>query len=156
MTKSNRPSLFALLGDKKGSSIVEMFEKTQAAGEVRLIPAGSYRCLVDDVQVSEAKTGTPSVRLTLVVDDGEQKGTRLWHRLWLTAAAMPMTKRDLAKLEITRLDDLSFHPGTVVAADVGVETGDDGVERNVIKMFEVVGRLGDPIEDPEFGQEDDE
>ncbi len=66
---------------------------------------------------------------------------------------MPMTKRDLAKLGIDGLGDLSFHPGTVVAAQVIVEDDDNGAERNRVSVFDVVGRIGDPTEDPAFGEE---
>lgn len=148
-----RKNLVSLLGDSKASEVMKLFDQAQAAGEARSIPEGAYRLRVDKVDFHAAKNGTASVRLSLVVDEGELKGSRIWHQLWLTQAAMEYTKRDLAKLGITNLNDLSIHPGTVIAASVKTEADDNGGERSRVQSFDVVGRIADPSEDPEFGEE---
>lgn len=153
MSRKPKKSLVDLLGAENTSKLADLFNRTQAAADLRVIPAGAYRCLISDVRYYEAKNGTSAIRITLEVDEGEHKGARLWLPLWLTEAAMPMTKRDLGKLGINDLNDLSFHPGTVVAAHVIVEDDDNGAERNRVSVFDVVGRIGDPTEDPAFGEE---
>ncbi|MGB1885124.1 MAG: hypothetical protein ACPHUF_14565, partial [Gammaproteobacteria bacterium] len=39
-------------------------------------------------------------KLTFRVLEGEHEGRQFWHDVWLTAAALPMAKHDLAKLGI--------------------------------------------------------
>ena len=153
MSRKSKKSLVDLLGAEKTSKLADLFDRTQAATDFCVIPAGAYRCLISDVSYYEAKNGTSAIRITFEVDEGEHKGARLWHPLWLTVLAMPMTKRDLGKLGINDLKDLSFYPGTVVAAQVIVEDDDNGAERNRVSVFDVVGRIDDPTEDPAFGDE---
>jgi hypothetical protein len=90
--------------------------------------------------------------LTFTVDDGEHKGRKLWHTAWLTPAALPMTKRDLAKLGVTSLDMLErpLPTGFVCDVKVVVRADDDGTERNRVATFDVVEILADPTADDDF------
>jgi hypothetical protein len=85
----------------------KLWDQTEAAGEMGPIPAGEYTArIVDGDLASSLSKGTPSYRLTFEVLEGPYAGRRLWHDSWLTAAALPGSKRDLAKLGITSLEQL--------------------------------------------------
>ena len=68
-------------------------------------------------------------------------GRQFWHDLWLTPAALPMTKRDLGKLGVTRLEQLEqpLPHGIRCKVKLARRRGDDGVEYNHVRSFEVVG-----------------
>ena len=55
---------------------------------------------------SSKSKATPGYKLTFKVVDGEHAGRQFWHDCWLTAAALPQTKRDLAKIGVTSLEQL--------------------------------------------------
>ena len=42
--------------------------------------------------------------------DGDFQGRKLWLDCWLTPAALPQSKRDLAKLSVERIQDLAREP----------------------------------------------
>jgi hypothetical protein len=99
-----------------------------------------------------SKSGNPGYSLAFTVSDGEHKGRKVWHTAWLTPAAMPMTKRDLAKLGVTSLDMLEqpLPAGFVCSVKVALRVDDDGVERNRVVSFNVVELLNDPTADADF------
>ena len=73
--------------------------------------------------------------------DGDFQGRKLWLDCWLTPAALPQSKRDLAKLGITSPAQMEqplpkwirCHVTAVVRRD------DDGIERNKVQNFDAVG-----------------
>jgi hypothetical protein len=86
------------------------WDAAQAAPDFAPLPAGEYRARIIRGELFNAKTGTPGYKLTFEVTEGEHAGRRFWHDLWLTPAALPMTKRDAAKLGVTSLDQLLQKP----------------------------------------------
>lgn len=128
----------------------KLWDQTEAAGEMGPIPAGEYiaRIVAGDYETSRTK-GTPGYRLTFEVLEGAYAGRRLWHDCWLTPAALPGSKRDLAKLGVTSLDQLdSPLPRWIrCRCQVALRRDDAGIERNRVKCFEVIG-LDKPEEDP--------
>ena len=132
--------------------LARQFDQTEAASDLATIPRGKYRCRLVDGEVVQSKSGTTGYQLTFAVDDGEHKGRRVWHTCWLTPAALPLTKRDLAKLGVTSLDMLK-HPvpsGIVCDVSVVLRTDDDGTERNRVSSFDVVDIIADPTADEDF------
>jgi hypothetical protein len=79
--------------------------------------------------------------LTFQVLDGDHTGRRFWHDLWLTPAAMPMTKRDLGKLGVARLEQLErpLPQGIRCRVRLVVHRDDDGSERNRVRSLAVIG-----------------
>jgi hypothetical protein len=73
--------------------------------------------------------------------EGEHAERRFWHQLWLTEAAMPMTKRDLAKISVTSLEQLDkpLPRGIRCKVRLALRREDDGREYNRVKSFEVIG-----------------
>lgn len=147
-----RKSLADVLGGSTRDDLARQFEEAEAAGDMVTLPRGTYRCRLTDGVLDTSKGGTPGYTLTFTVDDGEHKGRRLWHTAWLTPAALPMSKRDLAKLGVVSLDMLErpLPPGMVCDVRVTVRADDDGVERNRVSSFAVVEVLADPSADPDF------
>jgi hypothetical protein len=60
-----------------------------------------------------------------------------------------MSKRDLVKLGVSRLDG-PFPHGQVAEVTVVKYADDDGIERNRIRSFQVVDRVADPTADADF------
>jgi hypothetical protein len=152
MTRHTRKSLVDVLNGNSRAELARQFDEAEAAGDMLPLPRGTYRCRVTDGELVTSKGGTPGYSLTFTVDDGEHKGRRLWHTAWLTPAALPMTKRDLAKLGVLSLDALEspLPAGFVCDVKVALRVDDDGVERNRVVSFVVVELLADPTADDAF------
>jgi len=152
MSTHPRKSLVDVLNGTTREALARQFDEAEAAGDMLPLPRGTYRCRVTDGELVTSKSGTPGYTLTFTVDDGEHKGRRLWHSAWLTEAAMPMSKRDLAKLGVTSLDmlDRPLPAGFVCDVKVALRVDDDGVERNRVVSFNVVEVLADPTGDDDF------
>jgi hypothetical protein len=147
-----RKSLVDVLRSSR-DELARAFDEAEVAGDLVTLPRGTYRCRLADGTLDESKGGTPGYTLVFTIDDGEHKGRKLWHTCWLTPAALPMSKRDLGKLGIAKLDQLErpFPACFLCDVKVVVRADDDGTERNRVSSFEVVGVLDDPTADPDFG-----
>ncbi|WP_165249237.1 DUF669 domain-containing protein [Paludisphaera soli] len=143
MSTDNRPRLDDILtGGSGGGNFDDLWNSTEAAGELEPLPAGTYRALVTNGELATSRAkGTPSYKLTLdVIDPPSHAGRRIWHDLWLTPPALPSTKRDLAKLGIVSPAQLRQAPrsGMVVEVKLALRTGDDGATFNRVGSFKVV------------------
>jgi hypothetical protein len=137
-----RKKLSDILRNGDRSTLQQAWAATEAAEEFAPLPAGEYpaRIVAGEVFTSKAK-GTIGYKLAFEIADGDYQGRRCWHDLWLTPAAMPMTKRDLAKLGITGLEQLDQPLPAVFLCRVRValRTADDGTQYNAVRAFEVTG-----------------
>lgn len=137
-----RKRLTDILRNGAGDSIRNLWDRTEAAGDLSPLPAGEYPAHVVSGELFTSKEkGTPGYKLTFRVCDGEHVGRLFWDDLWLTPAALPMAKRDLGKLGVTSLDQLErpLPPGIRCRVKVALRRGDDGTEYNKVKSFDVVG-----------------
>ncbi|WP_169980908.1 DUF669 domain-containing protein [Tautonia rosea] len=150
---NQRPRLDDILSG--GSGFDDLWNTTDAAGEFQPIPSGVYRCLVADGKLSEAKTGTPSFKVTFEVLDGDHAGRKVFHDLWLTPKALPTSKRDLAKLGIRNPADMRrpLPSGLVAEVKVALRSEDDGSTFNRVVAFKVLDEA--PTVDPLAPDEDD-
>ena len=157
MRIKDRKKLADVLGGSGGGAgFGDLWNNTAAADDNSgPIPPGEYRCRVVAGELAESRSGTPSYKLTFQVAEGEHAGRRVWHDLWLTPAAMPTTKRDLAKLGIVEPAQLDrpLPSGFVAKVKVILHRGDNGNEFNRVKHFEVVA-VEKPEPDP-FAPKDD-
>ena len=118
------------------------WSSAQAARELGPLPPGEYICrCVSGELFNSGKKGTPGYKLTLEVAEGEHVGGRVWHDLWLTPTALPMTKRDLAKLGINTLEQLDqpLPAGVLLRVRLSRREDDDGTERNRVIRFDYHG-----------------
>lgn len=139
-----------ILTDGSGDDLKKLFDETEAAGEMAPLPAGDYvaHIVKGELETSRAK-GTPGYKLTFKIVEGDHVGRRFWNDCWLTPAALPQTKRDLAKLGVTSLEQLEQPLPRFIRCkcQLALRKDDDGNERNRLKSFEVVG-IDKPEEDP--------
>ena len=132
------------------------WDKTEAADDFAPLPSGTYVARIIGGELSTATTtGTPGFKLTFRVLEGGHTGRQFWHDVWLTPAALPMAKRDLAKLGVTSLDQLArpLPPGIRCKVRLVLRSDDNGEQVNRVRSFEVVG-----IDEPErdaFAPDDD-
>lgn len=129
----------------------DQWSATEAAADFAPLPAGTYECHVHSVELFNAKTGTPGVKIRFDVCEGEHAGRALFHDCWLTPAALPQTKRDCLKLGLDSLDKLesaSVPPGRIrCKVRVALRRNDDGTEYNRVARFDVLG-VDEPEHDP--------
>jgi hypothetical protein len=152
MSTHPRKSLVDVLNGNAREALARQFDEAEAAGDMVPLPRGTYRCRLTDGELVTSKGGTPGYQVVFTVDDGDHKGRRLWHTAWLTPAALPMTKRDLAKFGVTSLDmlDRPLPGGFVCDVKVALRVDDDGLERHRVVSFAVVAVLTDPTADDDF------
>ena len=120
----------------------KIWHATDAAVEFAPLPRGVYLCHVTGGELASSRTNrTPGYKLEFTVIEGDVKGRKLWIYLWLTPAALPATKRDLAKLGITSPEQMEQQLPRWIRCNVTavVRKGDDGIERNEVRGFEMLG-----------------
>lgn len=131
-------------------NIDEVWNATEAAEEFGPLPPGEYVAHVVSGQRINSKTkNTPGYEIVFQVIDGEVKGRKIWHQCWLTALAMPATKRDLAKIGISEPSqmDRPLKRGMRCKCHVTLRQDDQGRECNRVRSFEFVG-IDEPVVDP--------
>ncbi len=131
-----------ILRDGGGDDIRDIWDSTEAAGEMGPLPPGEYvaHIIAGELETSRTKA-TPGYKLTFSVIAGEFTGRRFWHDCWLTPAALPQTKRDLAKLGVTSIEQLERPLPRFIRCKVklALRVDDEKNERNRVKQFEVIG-----------------
>ena len=139
--------LTAILGNDGSHRLHQAWDKTEAAGDFAPLPAGKYVAHITGGELTTSRRNvTPGYKLTFRVLEGEHAGRQFWHDIWLTEAALPMSKRDLAKLGVTSLDQLDqpLPPGIRCKVKLTLRKDDDGSEFNRVRRFDVIG-----IDEPE-------
>ena len=131
--------------------IRKRWDSTEAAAEFAPLPTGTYECHVQAVELFNAQTGTPGVKIRFRVCDGEHAGRMLFHNSWLTPAALPQTKRDCQKLgldSLAKLETAAVPAGRIrCKVRVALRRDDDGCECNRVRRFDVLG-IDEPEADP--------
>jgi hypothetical protein len=138
---SERRKLADILRGSDRKSLAETWNQTKAAGDFAPLPPGEYEATIISGELFNAKSGTPGYKLTFEISYGDFKGRKLWHDVWLTPAALPMTKRDLAKIGVTALDQLErpLPQRLRCKVKVALRKNDSSGEYNQVRSFEVVG-----------------
>jgi hypothetical protein len=137
-----RKKLMDILRQPGGrDQLTRLWETTTPAEEFVPLPPGDYTFRILSGDLFRAKTGTPGYRWTLEVTEGQYKGRLAWADFWLTADALPMTKRDLAKIGIDSLADLEqpLPPGILIRGRLIIRRSDDWYECNRLLRFECAG-----------------
>jgi len=126
-------------GDR--DDLARAWDQTEAAADLGPLPRGTYIATILSGEPTASRRDTPGYKLTFQVVEGEHAGRRFWHDLWLTKAALPMTKRDLLKVGVKSLDQLDrpLPPGIRCQVRLALQRDDDGSERNRVQSFEVIG-----------------
>jgi hypothetical protein len=106
------------------------------------LPPGRYVAHLRELEPFEARTtGTPGLKLSFEIIEGDYKGRRCWYDIWLTGAAQRQAVRDLRKLGITSKEQLEGPIPHWIRCEVHLvkRTSDQGDEFNKIKTFTVLG-----------------
>jgi len=139
---SSLSSILAAAGGN-GDDIRSLWDSTEAAGEMGPLPPGEYLADIVGGELETSRTkATPGYKLVFsVVEPVEFAGRRFWHDCWLTAAALPQTKRDLAKIGVSSLDQLERPLPARIRCRVklALRRDDNGDERNRVRAFDVIG-----------------
>ena len=146
---ADRKKLTDILHGSDRERFSKAWHEMKAAEEFGPLPAGEYVARVIDGTLANAKTGTPSYKLTFQIVEGDHAGRRFWHDVYLTEAALPMAKRDLVKLgikDLAQLDSPLPH-GIRCKVRLALRREDDGNERNRVVRFDVIG-IDPPTPDP--------
>jgi hypothetical protein len=146
---SERKKLSDILRNADRESLADTWKRTEAAAEFAPLPAGDYVFRILSGALFTAKRGTLGYKLTLEVTEGEYENRRAWHDLWLTPAALPRSKRDLAKIGVTDLEQLEkpLPVGILIRGKLALRPNDDGSESNRLIRFECAGiEPGDAFE----------
>jgi hypothetical protein len=126
-----------------GDDLKQLWQDTEAAGEMGPLPAGEYVAHVIAGTLEASRTNaTPGYKLTFrVLEPTAHAGRQFWHDCWLTPAALPQSKRDLGKLGVVSLEQLEapLPRGIRCKVKLALRKDDDGNERNRVRSFEVVG-----------------
>lgn len=137
-----RKSLSDILREGDRQNLSRAWGETQAAEDFAPLPPGEYVARIIGGELFTSKTkGTAGYKLCFRVLEGDHQGRQFWHDVWLTPAALPMAKRDLAKLGVTALEQLErpLPQGIRCKAKLVLRRDDDGTETNKVKRFDVVG-----------------
>jgi hypothetical protein len=126
-----------------GDDIRDLWNNTDAAGELGPLPPGEYVADIIGGELESSRTkATPGYKLTFsVVEPVEFVGRRFWLDCWLTPAALPQSKRDLAKIGVQSLDQLEKPLPARIRCRVklALRKDDNGDERNRVRGFDVIG-----------------
>jgi hypothetical protein len=153
--ENQRKKLSDILSNGSGDDFRNRWNSTAAADDFGPLPPGEYRCRVLSGELFQSKQFTPGYKLALQVVEGDFAGRRCWADWWLTPPALPMTKRDLAKIGITTPEQMErpLPPGILVRVKLARRTDDDGNESNKVKHFECAGVEENPFEPDADGKD---
>lgn len=147
-----RKSLSDILFKDRQEELSRVWGETQAAEDFgEPLPTGEYVARVVGGELFTSRTkNTAGYKLTFRILEGDHAGRQFWHDVWLTPAALPMAKRDLAKVGVTSLEQLErpLPPGIRCKVKLALRKDDDGTEYNRVRSFEVIGI--DPPEQDAF------
>lgn len=148
---TERKRLTDILGDQGGESLERAWNDAETAEDFAPLPNGKYVARIIGGELTNSRSkGTPAYKLTFRVLEGDHCGRQFWHDIWLTAAALPMAKRDLQKLGVNSLQQLDQPlPGGIrCSVQLALRRDDDGNEFNRVTRFDVLGI--DPPESDAF------
>ena len=153
MSRDNPRKLSDILNGQSREELARLFDETEAAPDFAPVPTGNYEVDLVHGELYKSQKGTAGYTLHLVVADGEFKGRKIWQTLWLSALAIPYSKRDLKKFGIHSLSECEqpVPRGIYCTISVVVHTEDDGSTRNNVTKIEEGGIRQDPTGDPDFG-----
>lgn len=153
MRRYQSKKLIEILDSETRNELSRQFEETEAALEFEPLPRGDYDVNVVHGEVCVSERNTPGYTVALEVNDGPYCGRRIWHTFWLSEAALRYSKRDMAKLGITKLEQCEqpVPPGLFCRVSVVVRMDDRGLQRNSVTRITAGGVRKDATVDPDFG-----
>ncbi len=132
------------------STLAAQFDTTTPAESSEPVPAGEYAARAVDARLGENRRGTPVYSMRLEITNGEHTGRRLMWRAYLSPAALPHSKRDLAWLGLDSFTQLEAGavPGGLLMARVALRKDDSGAVFNEVRALEPAPRTATPPAPP--------
>jgi len=129
------------------TSIEDLFNSIKPAGDYTPIPTGTYEAEAIQGTKTESSKGTPCYKVIWRIEGGEHDGRRVFQDFWLTDRALPITRRDLAKLGITTGEQLnrSVAEGIVCKICIVKKRRDSGAEYNEVRSIEYLRTKVNPF-----------
>lgn len=156
-----RKSLQSILRNGQAEEIKKAWESTEAADDFSPLPPGEYQARIVSGELFTSKNGKPGFKLAFEISEGKHAGRRCWHDLYLTPAAIPMTKRDLEKIGIAgdfkTIEGMLERPLPAVflcKLRLALREDDNGNQSNKLRSFEITGiEPADPFAPKQEGEE---
>ncbi|MBW7863583.1 MAG: hypothetical protein H3C30_04110 [Candidatus Hydrogenedentes bacterium] len=122
------------------------FDGAKPAEILAPLPAGEYQARAVDARLDESRRGTPFYGMRLEIASGEHIGRRLVAKWYLSGAALPYSRRDLAALGLTSFAMLERGavPAGLVRLRVALRRGDDGSMFNEVRAVLPMGNEAKP------------
>jgi len=150
--RDSQRRLSDIISGQTREELARRFEEAEAAPEFAPVPSGEYEVDLVSGELCRSLNGTTGYNCSFQVSSGEHAGRRIWHTFWLSEAALPFSKRDLAKLGIYKLEQCEkpVPPGIFCKVKVVIRVDDEGTQRNRVTHIEAGGVRKDPTGDPDF------
>ncbi len=132
------------------SNLAAQFDTTTPAESPEPVPAGEYPARAVDARLGENRRGTPVYSMRIEITDGEHAGRRLMWRAYLSPAALPHSKRDLARLGLDSFAQLESGavPGGLLMARVALRKDDSGAVFNEVRTLDPAAHKATPPAPP--------
>lgn len=155
MATPNRPNqrkLSDILDGQRLAELASNFEAIEPAPDYEPVPSGTYEVDFVHGQLCRSASDNLGYVCHFTIANGEFRGRRIYHTLWLSKAAMPYSKRDLAKLGIDSPQQCEqpVPPGIFCKVKVVERTDDDGTRSNRVVRIDAGGTRSDPTADSTF------
>jgi hypothetical protein len=137
---SNRPKLRDILR-MNARDFQKTWDATEASSGFDPLPPGVYRCLVTNGGLFTSRTNaTPGYKVEFQVIAGPFASRKVWLDVWLSEKALGTAKAVLAKVGITRPEQLEqpLPPGLTADVTVVLRIDDNGATFNRVKTFKVI------------------
>jgi len=117
------------------SDLAAAFDMTEAAARMDPLPTGEYVARAVSAALDESRKGTPFYGVRFEIVDGPHAGRRLVHRWFLSSAALPYSRRDLAALGLSTFAQLQSGaaPTGLVRIRVALRRDDAGAMFNEVR-----------------------
>lgn len=76
-----------------------------AEDSFEVLPKGTYNIIVDEAEAKKSSSGNPMFSLTLIVEDGDYEGRKLFTHVVFSPKTMGMAKRTMNRLGLTELTE---------------------------------------------------
>lgn len=132
------------------------FDSAETAAELEPIPAGRYVARLTEGDFITSGRGTKGYQLAFEMLEGEHEGRKAWATYWLSPRALPYSKKELARVGITRYEQMSTPPvGKQFKVRIALREGQDGRLHNEVKDVETLADAPPTVPTPREEEHDE-
>lgn len=98
-------------------------EERESRDDFEPVPDGWYEVRVERAEETTASTGSPGVKVALIIEGGDFDGRWIWDRIWFTPKSMAFSRDKLEAIGITIPDGkFRLNPSDLVGRRCAVRT----------------------------------